>query len=106
MEAEALTGFADPLQAAEAALELTDMVLITAGAEGLYLCGYTDEAGKRETSNPIKSGTIADYNQFEFSRPVQRQHCKTTGESIFHILTLIWVGLNGSKIPMVPVMVP
>ncbi len=44
LEAEALTGFADPLQAAEAALELTDMVLITAGPEGLYLCGYTDEA--------------------------------------------------------------
>lgn len=85
LEAEALTGFADPLQAAEAVLELTDMVLITAGPEGLYLCGYTDEPGKRETTNPIKSGTIADYNQFEFSRPVQKQHCKNPVKVYSHI---------------------
>lgn len=85
LEAKALTGFADPLLAAEATLELTDMVLVTAGPEGLYLCGYTEDAGKRTTSNPIKSGTLADYNQFEFSRPMQKRHCKEPLKVYSHI---------------------
>lgn len=85
LEAKALTGFADPLLAAEATLELTDMVLVTAGPEGLYLCGYTEDAGKRTTSNPIKSGALADYNQFEFSRPMQKRHCKEPLKVYSHI---------------------
>ena len=72
LEAEALTGLSDPLLAAEAALELTNMVLVTAGPEGLYLCGYTDATMQRETTNPIKSGALPDYNQFEFSRPMRK----------------------------------
>jgi inosine kinase len=85
LEALALTGHSDPLLAAEAALEYTDMVLITAGADGLYLCGYSDASVLRETSNPIKSGSLADYNQFEFSRPMQRKHCKNPVKVYSHI---------------------
>lgn len=75
LEAEALTGFADPLKAAEAILDHTDMVLITAGPEGLYLCGHTDDNVKRESSNPIKSASLADFNQYEFSRPMLYANC-------------------------------
>ena len=42
-EGEALTGAADPLLACERALELTDLVLCTAGPTGLYLAGHTDD---------------------------------------------------------------
>ena len=85
LEAEALTGFADPLLAAEAALDYVDMVLLTAGPEGLYLCGYTDASVKRETTNPIKSGALADYNEFEFSRPMQKKDCQQPVKVYSHI---------------------
>lgn len=85
LEALALTGHSDPLLAAEATLELTDMVLVTAGPEGLYLCGYTDKEYRRETTNPIKSGTLPDYNQYEFSRPMQKQCCKEPLKVYSHI---------------------
>ena len=85
LEAAALTGITDPLQAAEAALELTDMVLVTAGPEGLYLCGYTDASARRETTNPIKSGALPDYNEFEFSRPMQKKHCVDPMKVYSHI---------------------
>ncbi|MEE2023389.1 MULTISPECIES: inosine/guanosine kinase [Alkalimonas] len=84
-EAEALTGLADPLLAAEAILEWVDMVLITAGADGLYLCGYTDETFKRETSHPIKSGSLADFNRYEFSRPMLRRDCRQPLKVYSHI---------------------
>jgi inosine kinase len=84
-EAEALTGYRDPLLAAEAVLDITDMVLITAGAEGLYLCGYTDERTKRESSNPIKSASLADFNRFEFSRPMLRSDCQLPLKVYSHI---------------------
>lgn len=85
LEAEALTGFVDPLLAAEAALDYVDMVLLTAGPEGLYLCGYTDASVKRETTNPIKSGALADYNEFEFSRPMQKKDCQQPVKVYSHI---------------------
>ncbi|WP_346433179.1 PfkB family carbohydrate kinase [Marinomonas phaeophyticola] len=48
LEAEALTGHSDPLLAADSALEFVDMVLLTAGPSGLYLCGYTDDELKEK----------------------------------------------------------
>lgn len=75
-EAEALTGENDPLLASEKALELVDLVLLTAGPEGLYLSGYTDADAKRETSYPIKSGSLADFNRYEFSRPMKKEQCE------------------------------
>lgn len=85
LEAEALTGFSDPLLAAEAILDDVDMVLITAGAEGLYLCGYANKALARETSNPIKSGSLTDFNRFEFSRPMQKDACDEPIKVYSHI---------------------
>ncbi|WP_191602645.1 inosine/guanosine kinase [Marinomonas algicola] len=85
LEAEALTGLKDPLLAADAALEFVDMVLLTAGPDGLYLCGYTDDEFKRETTNPIKSGTLADFNRFEFSRPLSKKACTSPIKVFSHI---------------------
>lgn len=84
-EAEALTGLADPLLAAEKILDWVDMVLITAGAEGLYLCGYTDESVQRETTHPIKSGALPDFNRYEFSRPMLRRDCQQPVKVYSHI---------------------
>ncbi len=85
LEAEALTGHKDPLLAANAALEYVDMVLLTAGPNGLYLCGYADEASKRKTSNPIKSGLLEDFNAYEFSRPISEKECDEPIKVFSHI---------------------
>ncbi|MDP4537271.1 inosine/guanosine kinase [Alkalimonas collagenimarina] len=84
-EAEALTGLSEPLLAAEKILDWVDMVLITAGAEGLYLCGYTDASVQRETTHPIKSGALADFNRYEFSRPMLRRDCQQPVKVYSHI---------------------
>lgn len=84
-EAEALTGYADPLQASEAILEHIDMVLLTAGAEGLYLSGYTETEQARETENPIRSGSISDFNRYEFSKPLPKESCQTPLKVYSHI---------------------
>ena len=84
-EAEALTGERDPLTASRCALDWVDMVLLTAGAEGLYLSGYTEHALARETENPIRSGSISDFNRFEFSRPLCRCDCQEPMQVYSHI---------------------
>lgn len=84
-EAEALTGAADPLRACERALEWADLVLCTAGATGLYLAGYTDDAAKRETRYPLLPGTIPEFNRYEFSRPMLRARCATPVKVFAHI---------------------
>ncbi|KZN13956.1 inosine/guanosine kinase [Marinomonas sp. TW1] len=85
LEAEALTGLSDPLQAADQILEYVDIVLLTAGPEGMYLCGHTEDAVKRETTNPIKSGRLADFNRWEFSRPMLRSACQNPIKVFSHI---------------------
>ncbi|MGB1296735.1 MAG: inosine/guanosine kinase [Psychrobium sp.] len=84
-EAETLTGFDDPLLASEKALSVCDLVLLTAGSEGLYLSGYTDFDLKRETKNPLKTGKIADFNQFEFSRAMKKSDCSEPMMVFSHI---------------------
>ncbi|MCO4786862.1 MAG: inosine/guanosine kinase [Marinomonas atlantica] len=84
-EAEALTGQSSVLLAAKTALDWCDMVLLTVGAEGLYLCGYSDDAQKRETTHPIKSAEIADFNRWEFSRPQRQQDCQSPIKVYSHI---------------------
>ena len=74
-EAEALTDCNDPLLASDTILEWADMVLLTAGCEGLYLSGYTEKSLARATDNPIRSGGISDFNHYEFSRPLARKDC-------------------------------
>ncbi|QDO84756.1 inosine/guanosine kinase [Shewanella psychropiezotolerans] len=84
-EGEALTGFKDPLQASEAALELCDMVLTTAGPIGLYTAGYTENAEKRETSNTLLPGSIPEFNRYEFSRPKLKSACDEPIKVYAHI---------------------
>lgn len=74
-EAEALTGESDTLLACEKMLDWVDAVILTEGARGLTLAGYTDEAIKRTTREEIRSKSIAEYNRFEFSRLVRRCDC-------------------------------
>lgn len=85
LEAEALTGFSDPLEAASAILDHVDIVLLTVGPDGMYLCGHTEAALKRETTNPIKSASLADFNRWEFSRPMSRKACKEPIKVYSHI---------------------
>lgn len=84
-EAEALTGVADPLLACERALDLTELVLCTAGPTGLYLAGYTDDEVKRETRYPLLPGAIPEFNRYEFSRPMRRAACATPIKVFAHI---------------------
>ncbi|CUB04381.1 inosine/guanosine kinase [Marinomonas fungiae] len=84
-EAEALTGEPKALLAAEKTLEWCDMVLLTAGAEGLYLCGYCDDQYKRATTHSIKSQDITNFNQWEFSRPQHKQDCEAPIKVYSHI---------------------
>ncbi|MDP5253645.1 MULTISPECIES: inosine/guanosine kinase [unclassified Vibrio] len=72
-EASALTGLTDPLAAADKALDWADLVLCTAGPLGLYMAGYTEQSSKRETSLPLLPGCIAEFNRYEFSRPVMKE---------------------------------
>ena len=84
-EAKALTGKDDPLAASEAALELCDIILLTAGPDGLYLSGYTERSMARRTGNPILSGIISDFNRYEFSRPLRKKDCENPMMVYSHI---------------------
>lgn len=84
-EAEALTGTADPLLACDRVLDLTDMVLCTAGATGLYLAGFTDDDIKRETRYQLLPGAIPEFNRYEFSRPIRRARCTAPVKVYAHI---------------------
>lgn len=84
-EGAVLTGERDPLAAAAKSLAWADLVLCTAGPLGLFMAGYTDEAFKRETSHPLLPGSIAEFNRFEFSRPMRRADCQAPLAVFSHI---------------------
>ncbi|WP_075180515.1 inosine/guanosine kinase [Pantoea sp. 1.19] len=84
-EACALTGSADPLEAANIALDWVDLVLCTAGPGGLYMAGFTEESGKRATNHPLLPGIIAEFNQYEFSRAMRYQDCQQPLRIFSHI---------------------
>ena len=84
-EALALTEQNDPLLASQKALDLTDMVLLTAGPEGLYISGYTEKSLARETDNPLVSAGVTDYNRYEFSRPLLKAECEEPLKVYSHI---------------------
>ncbi|WCN09943.1 inosine/guanosine kinase [Marinomonas mediterranea] len=85
LEAQALTGHKEPLLAAKVILDDVDMVLLTNGPEGLYLCGHVENSLKRGTSNPIKSDDLVDFNRWEFSRPMKRNLCEKPMKVYSHI---------------------
>ncbi|MGD9643638.1 MAG: inosine/guanosine kinase [Elusimicrobiales bacterium] len=74
-EAMALTGTRDPLLAAENALDLADLALLTVGEHGLYLAGWVDRLHARRTTHKLHTKSIVDYNMYEFSRPMRREDC-------------------------------
>ncbi len=84
-EALELTGFSDPLQAADKALDWVDLVLCTAGPSGLYMAGFTEEEGKRKTNHPLLPGVIPEFNQYEFSRAMRHQDCQQPLRIFSHI---------------------
>ncbi|WP_158783842.1 inosine/guanosine kinase [Pantoea sp. BAV 3049] len=84
-EAEALTGLSDPLQAANMALDWVDLVLCTAGPNGLYMAAFTEEDGKRKTQHPLLPGAIPEFNQYEFSRAMRHQDCQQPLRIFSHI---------------------
>lgn len=84
-EAEALTGCSDPLNAGNKLLDFVDAVLITEGARGLTMCGYTDDSVKRATRDGLHSGSIENYNQYEYSRLVLRRNCTAPIRIFTHI---------------------
>lgn len=84
-EAAALTGIEDPLLAADRSLEWVDLVLCTAGPQGLYMAGYTEDEAKRQTRQPLLPGAIAEFNQYEFSRAMRRHECRQPLRIYSHI---------------------
>ncbi|WLS77962.1 inosine/guanosine kinase [Erwinia pyri] len=84
-EAEALTGLSDPLMAADMALDWVDLVLCTAGPNGLFMAGFTEEEGKRVTQHPLLPGAIPEFNQYEFSRAMRHQDCQQPLRIFSHI---------------------
>lgn len=85
LEALALTGLSDPLLAAQKALELADLVLLTVGQHGLYLAGYVDEQFARRTTHKLHTKSIVDYNMYEFSRPMRKSDCVKPVKIYSHI---------------------
>ena len=84
-EALALTGFSDPLLAAQDVLDLADFALITVGAHGLYLAGHVDEQFARRTTYKLHTKSIVDYNMYEFSRPMRTGDCAKPIKIYTHI---------------------
>lgn len=76
-EALAITGIEDPLKATDRCLDWVDMVICTAGAEGLYMAGYVDDVFKRETQYALLPGCIPDFNRYEYSRPMLLKDCQS-----------------------------
>lgn len=85
LEAEVLTGHTDPLKAMAEALKWCDFVLLTAGPEGLYTGGYTEERGRRATQHPLRNGSIKAFNRYEFSRPMRKADCLEPLQIFSHI---------------------
>ncbi|MFA0084775.1 inosine/guanosine kinase [Vibrio sp. E150_011] len=84
-EGEALTGFSDPLLAADKALDWVDLVLCTAGPHGLYMAGYCDNVALRDTTHELIEGPIENFNQFEFSRAMRKSDCTDPQKVYSHI---------------------
>lgn len=84
-EAYELTNKEDALLAAEEALDLVDLALVTVGKKGLYLASYTDEKLKRSTNEPLVTKSIVNYNEFEYSRGMRKRDCEMPIKIYTHI---------------------
>ena len=84
-EAHALTGIEDPLLSLEATLEMTDMVLLTVGANGLYVGAHVDEKVARRTESELHTKSIVNYNMYEYSRAMRKVDCEKPIRVYSHI---------------------
>jgi inosine kinase len=84
-EALALTGESDTLLACRRLLDWVDAAVVTEGARGLTLCGYTDDVVKRQTRAEVRSKAIPDYNRWEYSRLLLRRDCEQPLRVFSHI---------------------
>jgi inosine kinase len=84
-EAAALSGETDALLGCDAALEVADLVLCTAGEVGLYMAGYVDDEVKRKTRYPLLPGEIPEFNRYEFSRAMVKSACDKPVKVFAHI---------------------
>lgn len=85
LEAEALTGVPDVLLSGQMILDWVDLVIITEGADGLTIGGWTDERVKRQTREQIRTKSIAEYNRWEYSRLMRRSDCERPLKVFSHI---------------------
>jgi inosine kinase len=83
-EGQAITGFEDPLLAADKALDWVDLVICTAGEKGLFMAGFVDDSFKRETEYPLLPGAIPDFNRYEFSRAMRKIDCENPIKAYSH----------------------
>ena len=83
-EGQAITGYEDPLLAADKALDWVDLVICTAGEKGLFMAGFVDDSCKRETEYPLLPGAIPDFNRYEFSRAMRKVDCKKPIKAYSH----------------------
>ena len=84
-EAQALTGESDSLVACKRLLDWVDAAVVTEGAMGLTLCGFTDDGVKRQTRAEIRSKAIPEYNRYEYSRLLLRKDCDRPVRVFSHI---------------------
>ena len=83
-EGQAITGYEDPLLAADKALDWGDLVICTAGEKGLFMAGFVDDSCKRETEYPLLPGAIPDFNRYEFSRAMRKVDCENPIKAYSH----------------------
>ena len=84
-EGYALTGIDDPLLSLEKTLSITDLALLTVGAQGLYIGAYVDQASARTTEHELHTKSLVNYNQFEFSRAMRKADCENPIQIYSHI---------------------
>jgi inosine kinase len=84
-EAFALTGEEDPLLAVEQILDEVDMVLLTVGDRGLYMGGHCDRDMLRTTKGPLHTKSIVNYNNYEYSRCMEKKNCQNPVKVYSHI---------------------
>ena len=83
-EGQAITGYEDPLLAADKALDWVDLVICTAGEKGLFMAGFVDDSCKRETEYQLLPGAIPDFNRYEFSRAMRKVDCENPIKAYSH----------------------
>ncbi len=66
-------------------MDICDLILLTVGKSGLYICSWVDELNARETKDMLFSKSIPQYNKFEYSRGQKKSDCKTPLKIYSHI---------------------